>query len=71
SPMEFVRRRRLLAIRQRLEDPHETRTVADVITSHGIGNPGRFAGVYREVCGESPSETAAKVRGTRKKTGQG
>jgi AraC-like DNA-binding protein len=58
SPMQFLRRRRLDMVRERLRRavPGET-TVTEVATEFGFEHLGRFAVDYRAAFGESPSTT--------------
>jgi len=58
SPMAYFKRERLGGVRQALQRPHPTRTrVIDVATSWGFWHMGHFTADYREMFGESPSET--------------
>lgn len=61
SPMAFVRDRRLEAVHRELASGrHES--VGRVAAAHGVTHLGRFAAVYRQRFGESPSDT---IRGMR------
>jgi AraC family ethanolamine operon transcriptional activator len=58
SPMAYFKRQRLNGVRQALQHPHPTRTrVIDVATAWGFWHMGHFTADYREMFGESPSET--------------
>ncbi len=58
SPMAYFKRERLSGVRQALQRPHLTRTrVIDVATAWGFWHMGHFTADYREMFGESPSET--------------
>jgi AraC-like DNA-binding protein len=58
SPMAYFKRERLSGVRQALQRPHPTRTrVIDVATAWGFWHMGHFTADYREMFGESPSET--------------
>ena len=61
SPVEFVRRARLLHARQRLESGGRKTTVTAVGQEIGYSNPGRFAQHYRERFGESPRQTLERA----------
>jgi len=58
SPMAYFKRERLSGVRQALRRPHPARTrVIDVATAWGFWHMGHFTADYREMFGESPSET--------------
>lgn len=58
SPSRYVRARRLIRARYALQDlDSEETTVASVALDSGFNHLGRFAGAYRELFGELPSET--------------
>lgn len=61
SPMRFVVERRLAAARRLLECAGADGTVTDVAMCLGF-HFGRFAGLYRDVFGETPSQTLARAR---------
>lgn len=61
SPVRFVVERRLAAARRLLERADPDVTVTDVATRLGF-HLGRFAGLYREVFGETPSQTLVRSR---------
>jgi AraC-like DNA-binding protein len=65
SPREFLTARRLERARSLLLAPRPSDSVTTIIYDCGVGNTGRFAGLYRSVFGESPSATlvAARDRG--------
>jgi len=61
SPSEFIRARRLNAVRQGLlaaASPHHT--VTHIANNSGFTHLGRFSVNYRKHFGESPRETLAK-----------
>jgi AraC family ethanolamine operon transcriptional activator len=63
TPVRFLKIRRLNRIRRELLDPDASaRSVAEVAWRAGIYDPGRFAGDYRELFGELPSETLRRAR---------
>jgi AraC-like DNA-binding protein len=70
SPSRYIRLRRLNLVRAALRqaDP-STQTVAETARRYGFLELGRFAVVYREVFGESPSATlrAAPTKSSRSK----
>lgn len=58
TPQSFVRKLRLHRIRRDLASDQEARwTIALMANRWGVGELGRFAGWYRELFGELPSET--------------
>ena len=58
SPKRFVIHDRLNEVRRALSDSRATRTtVTDIATEHGFFELGRFAGRYKAVFGETPSQT--------------
>lgn len=58
SPMAYFKRERLSGVRQALQRPHPARIrVIDVATAWGFWHMGHFTEDYREMFGESPSET--------------
>ena len=65
SPREFMIRRRLHSVRRALlvSDPN-TRTIADVAMAHGFFELGHFAGKYRRLFGELPSDTLSMSEGS-------
>ncbi|KAF1036764.1 MAG: HTH-type transcriptional activator RhaS [Burkholderia lata] len=62
SPMQLVRERRLERARDQLLHAREAERVADVALGCGFANLGRFAILYRETFGESPSDTLRRAR---------
>ena len=63
SPMRFVAERRLAEARGRLLRAGPDGDVTGIAVDVGIGHLGRFAGLYREVYGESPSQTLRRRPG--------
>ncbi|MEQ8514482.1 MAG: AraC family transcriptional regulator, partial [Chromatocurvus sp.] len=59
SPMRYVQQTRLKAVRSALQTCRDT-SVTEVATKYGFTQLGRFAGLYRQVYGELPSETVAR-----------
>lgn len=57
GPIAFLRDRRLCAIHTALRAPENMRTISDVAMHYGFQNFGRFAGYYRRLLGENPSDT--------------
>ena len=57
SPMAFVRRRRLEAAHRELAAGGPAGSVTEVAYRWGFGHLSHFAGAYRSLFGESPSET--------------
>ncbi len=63
SPTEFMRRRRLHAVRQKLITASASdNTVYQTAFEYGFSELGRFAADYRRLFGELPSETLRKER---------
>jgi AraC family ethanolamine operon transcriptional activator len=62
--MRYARLRQIHAVRDALlaADPNST-TVTSVLVEHDIHQFGRFAGVYRSLFGELPSETLSRGNG--------
>lgn len=58
APMRYVRRHRLGLVREALlvADPR-AETVTEVVMRHGFWEVGRFSSAYRQIFGETPSET--------------
>jgi AraC-like DNA-binding protein len=71
SPMRFVAERRLAAARKRLIGSAQGRDVTTVAMELGFGNVGRFAQVYRQAFGETPSATLKRVGGPEQQHGAG
>lgn len=65
SPMRFVTERRLAAVHQQLLAAGVEREVTEIAGDLGFTHMGRFAIAYREVFGESPSQTLWRNRRTR------
>lgn len=63
SPMRFVCERRLEAAHRLISGASGRHGVTEVATSLGFTHLGRFATAYREVFGESPSQTMLRSRG--------
>jgi transcriptional regulator GlxA family with amidase domain len=63
SPMEGVLQRRLRHARQRLGSGAPGLTVTQVATECGFYNLGRFSVRYRQMFGESPSQTLLRNSG--------
>ena len=57
SPIQFLRRERLMRIRQELASGHCENTVARVAAKWGMPHFGRFSRYYAETFGELPSKT--------------
>ena len=58
GPIAFLRYRRLCAVHTMLRsNPHDPLLISDVALQYGFQNQGRFAGYYRQLFGEYPSET--------------
>mgnify|MGYP001826997744 CR=1 FL=1 len=67
SPYQYMLRRRLTLVREALLDPSRPeRTVLDLLLAHGITHQGEFAGQYRRLFGETPSQTRTAALGRRR-----
>ena len=67
SPYQYMIRRRVTMVHDALLDTaRPERTVLELLMAHGITHQGEFAGQYRRLFGEAPSQTrAAALRGRR------
>jgi TolB-like protein/Flp pilus assembly protein TadD len=63
SPLSYLRRLRLAAVRDELIGGAEAVSITEVAIRHGFDHLGRFSLDYRRRFGESPSETVRKSRG--------
>jgi AraC-like DNA-binding protein len=64
SPKRYLRLWQLHQVRNALGSPERTdATVTDIATLYGFYELGRFAGAYKALFGEAPSETLHKSRG--------
>jgi AraC-like DNA-binding protein len=64
------RRERLEGVRQALRDGPPTATVTRIASQYGFFELGRFAAIYKNAFGESPSQTI-KVRRTSRNVSSG
>jgi AraC family ethanolamine operon transcriptional activator len=63
SPKRYMLADRLGAVRRDLRDASDqTASVTDVAARYGFLELGRFAGSYRKVFGETPSDTLRRTR---------
>ena len=63
SPKRYMLAERLGAVRRALGDTsNQTASVTDVAERFGFSELGRFAGYYRKVYGETPSDTLRRTR---------
>jgi len=62
SPMAYLRRIRLDAVRAELCAPEGTEPIAQIALKWGFAHLGRFSAFYRQVYGELPSETVTRRR---------
>jgi len=65
SPMEFLRSLRLRRVREDLLRAQPGTTVSEVAVRWGFYQFGRFAGLYRQLCGEAPSATLRRALDSR------
>ncbi|HUK37269.1 MAG TPA: helix-turn-helix domain-containing protein [Vicinamibacterales bacterium] len=63
SPKQFDLRERLEAARRALCDITASESVTTIASQYGFFELGRFAGLYKHVFGESPSQTLRNRRG--------
>lgn len=64
EPRKYMRLRRLNMVRAELQRPDVAmESIAETIRRHGFSQPGRFAVLYRQVFGETPSATLLRSRG--------
>jgi AraC-like DNA-binding protein len=66
SPKRYMKLWQLHQVRRALRASARSATVTDVATGHGFYELGRFAGAYKSLFGETPSETlthAKRIRG--------
>ena len=61
SPKQYEIRERLRAAREALRDV-QAGTVTAIASQYGFSELGRFAGIYKTMFGESPSETMKAQR---------
>lgn len=64
SPKQYELRERLLGARRDLCDGPVPTTVTSVASRYGFFELGRFAGLYKDAFGESPSQTIKVRRAT-------
>jgi AraC-like DNA-binding protein len=61
APMAYLKRYRLESVRRSILEDHSVRNISSVAMSWGISHLGRFSADYKEVFGESPSDTLKRV----------
>ncbi len=57
SPMAYVKKHRLSAVRQEILEHGSIRTISEIALGWGFSHLGRFSADYRKLFDESPSET--------------
>ena len=62
SPKKWLRLRRIEAARADVISSDGSLAITDLALRYWIGHAGRFASLYREVYGEAPSVTLARIR---------
>jgi AraC family ethanolamine operon transcriptional activator len=62
TPKRFILGLRLNNVRSRLSHPHDDTTVSEAATHFGFFHFGHFAGQYRRLFGEAPSQTLRRAR---------
>ena len=65
SPKQYDLRERLQGVRQALRDGPASATVTRIASQYGFFELGRFAGIYKNTFGESPSQTIRVRRSSR------
>jgi AraC-like DNA-binding protein len=65
TPMQFLRQRRMEAVRDALLHPNPTTSVTDTALRCGFTHLGRFSSYYERIFGELPSETLSLARARR------
>jgi AraC family ethanolamine operon transcriptional activator len=63
TPKQFIRKVRLNKVRRALNHPIDATTVTSAATHFGFFHFGHFASQYRELFGESPSQTLGRAFG--------
>lgn len=64
TPIGYLKLRRLMLVRRRLQNPErENARVTEIVAGCGVYELGRFAGEYRRLFAELPSETLARASG--------
>ena len=68
SPMAYLKKYRLGAVRQQILEHGSTRTISEIALGWGFTHLGRFSAEYRKLFDESPSQTlqrndARRMRG--------
>jgi len=64
NPKRYLQLRRLHLVREKLlHDPNTARTVSSIAFDCGFWQLGRFGQAYRELFGETPSQTLKRARG--------
>ncbi|CAE6932320.1 helix-turn-helix domain-containing protein [Vibrio alginolyticus] len=61
SPKQFIQRMRLNQVRRTLQDPQDSRNIAEIAFDFGFFHLGQFGQSYRKLFGESPTETRQKI----------
>ncbi|MCC4621870.1 helix-turn-helix domain-containing protein [Xanthomonas cassavae CFBP 4642] len=64
NPVAYLRTLRLNQVRRSLTSKGPGRSVQDIAAAWGFWHPSRFAGEYRQLFGQSPSETRHQALGT-------
>lgn len=63
TPMRYIKDLRMQCVRERLVNPKAGDSVTSVAMSWGFAQLGRFAAVYKQEYGESPSQTLKRTQG--------
>jgi AraC-like DNA-binding protein len=62
SPMAYLKKYRLGAVRQEILEHGSTRTISEIALGWGFTHLGRFSAEYRKLFDESPSQTLQRNR---------
>ena len=62
SPMAYLKKHRLGAVRQDILEHGSTRTISEIALGWGFTHLGRFSAEYRKLFDESPSQTLQRKR---------
>lgn len=69
SPMAYLKKHRLSAVRQAILEQGTTRTISEIALAWGFTHLGRFSAQYRQLFDESPSQTLQRHDARRRRSG--
>lgn len=67
SPMAYLRKHRLTAVRQEILEDRSRRNISEIAMSWGFTHQGRFASEYRKLFDETPSMTVQRAEARRQR----